>query len=144
MRAALTDLEADLLRATNTAMHEAVDEAKADAKATPLFQDQTGLLRSSIEGDVGGFKGTLTAGGPNVNYASFVENGTPPHEIRGKGGGLLRFVMNGRTIFARSVHHPGTAERPFMAHAAALGEQVLEHRLGEHTDTAIDRFNARP
>lgn len=39
---------------------------------------------------------------------TFVIYKTRPHTIRPKKpGGVLRFKMNGRTVFAKLVHHPG-------------------------------------
>lgn len=47
--------------------------------------------------------------------ASFVMNGTRPHEIRPrKHNGVLRFTTGGRIVFARAVHHPGTQPNPFL------------------------------
>lgn len=42
-------------------------------------------------------------------YAAIVEHGSRPHEIHGRP--LLRFVVNGRVVYARKVNHPGT--RPY-------------------------------
>lgn len=47
--------------------------------------------------------------------ASFVLNGTAPHEIRPKrSGGRLRFTVGNRVVFARSVQHPGTKPNNFL------------------------------
>ena len=47
--------------------------------------------------------------------ASYVMNGTRPHEIRPRRpGGVLRFTTGGRTVFARRVDHPGTKPNPFL------------------------------
>jgi hypothetical protein len=43
-----------------------------------------------------------------TSYAIPVERGTRPHEIRPRNGRFLRFVVNGREVFARVVRHPGT------------------------------------
>lgn len=47
--------------------------------------------------------------------ASFVLNGTRPHEIRPKRpNGVLRFTVSNRIVFARSVNHPGTQPNNFL------------------------------
>lgn len=52
----------------------------------------------------------ISAIGSNVKYAGIHEFGgvTGPHEIRARKGGALRFVAGGRTIFRKSVKHPGS------------------------------------
>jgi hypothetical protein len=66
---------------------------------------QTGRLRSSIviekEGD-GWIIGTP------VEYAEYVELGTPPHIIVPKIKKALKFNVGGEEVFAKKVNHPGT------------------------------------
>lgn len=40
-------------------------------------------------------------------YARFVDEGTKPHTIRARRAKALRFRAGGRTVFRRSVRHPG-------------------------------------
>lgn len=48
----------------------------------------------------------------NAPYGLFVEVGTRAHVIRPKRpNGWLRFMVDGRIVFAKIVHHPGT--RPY-------------------------------
>ena len=51
-------------------------------------------------------------------YAAAVHDGTRPHVIRPRNGTHLKFEVGGRTVFAKSVHHPGTKARPFLRNAA--------------------------
>lgn len=44
--------------------------------------------------------------------SKFVENGTLPHVIEASGK-ALRFKIGRRVVFAKRVHHPGTAPHPF-------------------------------
>jgi hypothetical protein len=45
----------------------------------------------------------------NKPYPIYIELGTRPHVIRSKRpDGWLRFFVNGRVVFAKVVHHPGT------------------------------------
>ena len=75
----------------------------------------------------------MRAGG----VARLLESGTRPHLIVGRP--ILRFVVGGQTIFRRFVHHPGTAERPFMSEARRAGEQALEYGLEFFISAAVER-----
>jgi hypothetical protein len=76
--------------------------------------------------------------GPNLMiapYAPYVDQGTRPHEIKPKRpGGVLVFKMNGQTVFAKKVHHPGTKAQPFVlpafqAWVDSLGPMAAEANI---------------
>ena len=46
-------------------------------------------------------------------YGFFVREGTRPHEIVPRRARALRFIIAGKVIFARRVHHPGTRPNPY-------------------------------
>lgn len=79
----------------------------------------TGKLRGShqLRDNIGRsqIKATITATAP---YAMAVHDGTGPHVIKAKRGKLLRFTVGGRTIYTRSVNHPGNRPNPWLARAA--------------------------
>jgi hypothetical protein len=60
-------------------------------------------------------KGTV---GNRAKYASAVHDGSPPHIIRARRKRALRFEVDGKVVFARSVRHPGTRGRPWLLEAA--------------------------
>src|SRR5687767_7573592 len=104
----------------------AIDEAVLEAINTHNYQDQTGLLTSRIKGYVEvstpgaavGFFGAFT------DYASFVNDGTRPHEIRGNP--FLTFKSrSGEWVTTRLVHHPGTKGDGFMSRGYFKAERVL-------------------
>lgn len=88
-------------------------------RAKILCPVDTGNLRASLQmritktGDI--ISGEVYT---NVNYASYVHEGTRPHLIRPRrAGGVLRFPVPPRSshiVFTRLVHHPGTKARPFL------------------------------
>lgn len=49
----------------------------------------------------------------DVEYGSYVTMGTRPHVIRARPGGVLRFEVGGKIVFAAKVNHPGTAANEF-------------------------------
>lgn len=93
----------------------AVAAARVLQMAKQRVPVKTGKLQRSIRSRVSKTTATVSANAP---YASFVENGTKPHTITAKGGGFLRFRVNGRVIFKRSVRHPGTRGKQFMGISA--------------------------
>lgn len=130
----------DSLRSLSNAFRHAVQETtrtvlsetEKHAKETKLFDDKSGAgvtrphegTRSSIRAvEEGMTHGFVEAGGA----ARFLEYGTPPHEIWAKGGGMLRFEVAGTVFYRRMVHHPGTAERPFMQQARDHGQKVADY-----------------
>ena len=56
------------------------------------------------------------------NYpVNFIDAGTKAHDIRPKRARMLRFEVNGRTVFARKVHKRAYPARPFKREAAQEG-----------------------
>lgn len=53
-----------------------------------------------------------------AKYAAAVHDGTGPHIIKARRKRALRFEVGGKVVFARSVRHPGTQARPWLAEAA--------------------------
>ena len=44
------------------------------------------------------------------DYGQMLDEGTRPHVIRPRRARVLRFVVAGRVVYAREVHHPGTTK----------------------------------
>jgi hypothetical protein len=68
---------------------------------------KSGYLASTVYKD----KGIV---GAAASYATAVEFGTAPHEIRPVNSGVLAFEVAGKMVFTPLVHHPGTRANPFM------------------------------
>ncbi len=102
-------------------------------RAKILCPVDTGRLRSTIRGQA---RRTWTLRpvfvvGTNVDYAEFVHDGTPPHDIRPRTKRALKFTIGGQVVFAKVVHHPGTRARPFLDRAlreetAGRGYRITE------------------
>lgn len=113
---------ADLRRAIRGASRSELGQVgpRTLNRARILCPVDTGRLRASLRGRL---TRTWTLRpqyviDTNVEYASFVHDGTAPHQIRQRPGGpVLRFMVGGRVVYARVVNHPGTAAKPFLDRA---------------------------
>lgn len=78
----------------------------------------TGNLRSNIRMIHSHLK--VSVGPIGVGYTVYVVEGTKPHEIKAKNGGVLAFQMGGTMVYAKKVNHPGTKPNTFMDDAAQV------------------------
>lgn len=88
-------------------------------RAKILAPVDTGRLRSSgrIEyTSTFGFRPKATVVF-DTDYAAAVNDGSKPHVIRPKRAKALRFRVNGRWVYAKVVHHPGTKGTRFLDRA---------------------------
>lgn len=128
------ELAQDWLRVRASVRHgmrvgveKGVNEGAAEARTHHRFRNRTGRLEGSILGRLVGSsdneqRGEMVA---TAKYASFVEEGTRPHKIPAKNGGMLVFEWQGRTMRVRSVNHPGQkTPLPFMSMAYLKCERV--------------------
>lgn len=69
----------------------------------------------------------------DADYAASVHDGSRPHTIRARSG-LLRFTVDGQTVYARSVRHPGTTANPWLQRA---GESVAQRQGWRFTRAVI-------
>jgi hypothetical protein len=120
------------------ALSRTAELASSYAKTSTLYKSHTYGLRSSIQwGTQLGAKSAHAVMRASAPYAAFVENGTKPHTITAKRQTTLRFVQNGAVRFSRSVRHPGTKPRPFMAQAQDRATPLLERLMGEAISRAF-------
>ena len=84
-----------------------------------LVPVDTGTLRATGRMILGRARGALVIGGVEytARYAAAVHDGRRALTIRAKGNGRLKFVVDGRTVYARSVHQPARKGRPYLAQA---------------------------
>lgn len=74
----------------------------------------TGNLRST---GVVEDRGTTVRVAFRAKYALAVHNGSRPHVISARPGGVLRFPVMGGMAFARTVNHPGYRGNPYLTDA---------------------------
>lgn len=85
-----------------------------------LVPVDNGPLRASGRLDLATDRGALVVGGVTytAEYAAAVHEGRRALTIRAKRpGGRLKFTVDGRTVYAREVHQPARAGRPYLAQA---------------------------
>jgi hypothetical protein len=109
-------------------MIERAEIVKQAAKAKA--NHKTGCLEDSIvkrveEDPVTGFRirivaDTTPCSPERKSYALWVHEGSQPHAITAREGGVLSFVSHGERIFAKSVQHPGYKGNKFLSDALPL------------------------
>jgi HK97 gp10 family phage protein len=93
-------------------------DAKLRCPVGEYFEGQVGgNLRSSIGYKVIESKKMVQIG-TNVDYAIYVEKGTPPHLILPKTASVLTWMGPAGRVFSMKVNHPGTKAQPFLTPAA--------------------------
>ena len=131
----------DLQRGMLDVVQQTALDGAEHARTVGAFKDKSGDLRRSIR--VLGTRRTAEGGeasfGTDVAYAPIVEGGQKPHEIRARRARSLRWEQGGEIRYARLVHHPGAAARPFMGPGALKAEAALYARAERHVAGAIGR-----
>jgi hypothetical protein len=130
----------DVQRGMLGVVQETCLDGAEHARNVGQFKDQTGTLRRSIR--VLSSRRTERGGeasfGTDIPYARPVEGGQKPHTIAARGR-ALRWEQGGEIRFARLVHHPGAAAKPFMGPAAIKAEAALRARTETHVAGCIAR-----
>ena len=120
-------------------------EAKVKDKLSgQVLNVRTGALRRSIFGTVQGTPVSVVgkvASSGDVKYAAIHEFGgtTAPHDILPNKASVLAFMMGGKKVFAKIVHHPGSKmpERSFLR--SSLGDMKDEIIAGLSAAVAASR-----
>lgn len=82
---------------------------------------RTGRLRASIhENHYRWTRGQAFTLGSDLHYALLHHTGARPHVIRSRHGRMLKFVVNGRVVYARQVLHPGIRPNHYLSDALIL------------------------
>jgi hypothetical protein len=89
---------------------------KVQAAAVLQAGFKTGALKSSISVTQSReLYGQSAKIGSSLSYALLHHEGSRPHLINGRNGGMLRFTSRGRVVYARQVMHPGTKPNKYLA-----------------------------
>jgi hypothetical protein len=89
---------------------------KVQAAAVLQAGFRTGALKSSISVTQSReLYGQSAKIGSTLPYALLHHEGSRPHLITGRNGGMMRFTSRGRVVYARQVMHPGTRPNRYLA-----------------------------
>jgi len=103
-----------------------VTETPAQYKQTVTNKDQRAYKKVNLKD------------GNSTNLVEMLEYGTRPHEITPKKAKALRFVVDGKTVYAKSVEHPGT--RPYgMVRIATIKAAVKMAKLQKAVSRLLDQ-----
>lgn len=121
----MAELEIDDAALQNQVMPRLEEFAKSFvqrvvSQARQIAPERTGNLKRSIVADsvqrVGPWS-VSTGVSVLANYAAPVHEGARPHVIRPRNARALRFEWHGRTVFFKSVNHPGNRPNRFLSNA---------------------------
>jgi hypothetical protein len=109
-----------------------VKEGIDEALSTRRWKDRTGVTVSKTRGYLemrvpGGAVGIMEC---DVPHASFLDQGTAPHDIYPRYASALRWYdEGGNPVFAQHVHHPGTKGDGFFGRAYLKCERVIVREI---------------
>jgi hypothetical protein len=75
--------------------------------------------------------------GTSDQVAEYLEYGTRPHVITARNGKALRFDVGARTVFAKSVRHPGTPRYEWMLRSSEASVPNLRAAYEENVREAL-------
>lgn len=128
----LSTLSAGAQRATR----DAAAASQARIVAGAYWTNRTGKTARSfrVDADPEALGATLVS---TSKVARFLESGTRPHVITPRRKDALRFVpAGGGVAFARSVNHPGTKPRNYLAAEVAASDAPLTAAVERAADAA--------
>lgn len=114
----------DLERVSNTALVQAKRRILQESiKFMPI---DTGRLRDTFFVDISGDGLSLEWNAP---YAYDVDAGFPPHIIEPVGKEVLKFTIDGKTIFAKRVKHPGFEGHNFVQKVVRQARKIVVEEI---------------
>lgn len=121
------DLTADERRRAEDGIKEVANHAFVTLLAnTPV---KTGNLRSSFQKLVSGLTARIVS---TASYVMAVEKGTRPHIILPRNARALHFFIGGQEVFAKSVKHPGSRGRFFIARTKEIVSADTPNIMARH------------
>lgn len=78
---------------------------------------------------------------PQLKHASYVNDGTRPHDIVARNGKTLRFISGGAVVFRKRVRHPGTRPTLFFERATDKAFATAEVELEQRLSVPVAHFN---
>lgn len=93
---------------------------KQAMKVRMAAQAQVGMRSGALKLSINVSQERTTTGqivriGSTLPYALAHHEGTKPHMIVGRNGGMLRFTASSRVVYSRAVLHPGTKPNKYLS-----------------------------
>lgn len=106
-----------LIKAQRDTAQDILRDIKAHAPGTGAYRDSIKMTETKYNGDYIVTKIYTDAVvydsvGRGYNLGALIEHGTRPHTIEPARKNYLKFEIDGKTIFASHVFHPGTTANP--------------------------------
>lgn len=132
---AFARLRGSLRDAGWSAIVEASKASFARIRGEAYFKNRTGKTARSFGLErTDAWSGVIVSRSP---IAAYMDGGTKPHPIVARRARALRFKIDGRTIFARRVSHPGTKPRNIAKTEGELLGPELEVAFSAKVDAAV-------
>lgn len=132
-------------KAMVVALGQSAREVQMIARAKHRFRSsQKAKLEKSVDYKVDKVEmnATVELNESDAPYALWVHDGTRPHLILPRAKKALRWVKNGKFVFAKKVWHPGTKPDPFLyeaGEAAAPEINMIFARALDDLAAKLDR-----
>ena len=110
------------------ALYKSAREVQIIARAKHRFRSSLAAhLEKSVEYEVDPSEmiATVQLNENVAPYAPFVHDGTRPHLILPRAKQALRWVRNGKFVFSKKVHHPGTKPDQFLYEAGTAAVPAI-------------------
>jgi hypothetical protein len=124
-------------------VRDAVRKATRDVKneAVRRAPEDTGALKDSASHWVEGYEGFIEFDTPYAaaqEYGSGIAYWGKPYSITPNEKEALKFTVNGKTIFAKSVVHPGVKAQPYLRPAIKRKKHAFKDHLEEGLQEALE------
>lgn len=137
LRAAMTRFLSDLSAGSQRATQQTAEASREHIASGAYWTVRTGKVGKSfvVSQDPEALGAVLRSGS---KVARFLDAGTKPHTITAKRRDALRFVASGgAVVFRRTVKHPGTKPKQYIAAEAQRAEPALLAAVERAADAAV-------
>lgn len=112
-------------------MEKQMKQVQVLARQDHRFTTKSGQLERSINELTNyiGTKGKVFLDDGVAKYGKYVHEGTKAHDIKPKNKKSLYFVVGGKKVFSKKIHHPGTKEDQFLYRAFNRSKQRIVEGL---------------
>lgn len=139
--AAIVHALATKLQALNFQLQAKIQGEKLQGQ---VLNQRTGKLAASVralpvEEEAGQIRGSVQAGGGPAFYGRIQEKGgTSEYDIAPVNKQALAFMLTGKQVFAKLVHHPPLKARPFMSTSLdEMSGEIVEGLQGVLADESV-------